>query len=182
MAKIYYDKKRNIICYHPGYYIQDIAEEKDERDILITGLGKETLMGLINGDIDITREIAKKLELCTGINSLTWISIQKSYDEAAGRKNEIEDDIVNEYISTFKKLPLLFTLLTLSMFPLLFVPFIIVLLFSPFIFNLDVAITIFYYINLIFILPVIIMLGVRLKKIFKKTIKFICEKIERKDY
>ena len=60
MAKVFYDKKRNEVAFHPGYYIQDmIAEDKDIKKILLIGLGEETLNNLIDGKIDVDRELAK---------------------------------------------------------------------------------------------------------------------------
>lgn len=177
MARVFYNKEKDIISYHPGCYVQDMAQDKDTREILLKGLGEETLNGLIDGKIDVDRELANTLEICTGINKLTWLSIQKSYDENMGCKKSVEDAFIEEYKASFKDMLIIMTLITLCLCPLLFVPVIIALIYAPLYLNAEPANKIIYYMVLLFTMPLMIMLFRRLKDIFKSTIKFMINKL-----
>ena len=178
MAKVFYDKEKDIIAFHPGYYIQDMIEEDDVKEILIKGLGEKTLNDLIAGDIDVDRELAKNLEICTGVSKLTWISLQDTYDEKIKhRKKTIEDTFVEEYKASTKDMLIIMTLLAICVCPLLFLPLIIALIIAPIYLNAEPANKIIYYMVLFFILPLLIMAARRLKDIFINTIKFMIGKL-----
>lgn len=179
MAKVFYDKKRNEVAFHPGYYIQDmIAEDKDIKKILLIGLGEETLNNLIDGKIDVDRELAKNLETCTGVSKLTWLALQKSYNEKVGcNKCSPEDIFMEEYKASFKDMLIIITLIGLSLCPLLFIPVIVSLIIAPIHLNAEPASKIIYYLILFFIMPLIIMAFRRLKDIFINTIKFMISKL-----
>lgn len=177
MAKVFYDKKRNIVAYHPGYYIQDMIEESDVKEILVKGLGEKTLNGLIAGDIDVDRELANSLEICTQVSKSTWLSLQKTYDEKINCKKRIEDTFIEEYKASAKDMVIILTLITLCIFPLLFLPLILSLIIAPAYLDISSANKIIYYIILFFVMPLLIMVGRRLKDIFINTIKFMISKL-----
>ena len=177
MAKVFYDKKRNIVAYHPGYYIQDMIEESDVKAILVKGLGEKTLNGLIAGDIDVDRELANSLEICTQVSKSTWLSLQKTYDEKINCKKRIEDTFIEEYKASAKDMVIILTLITLCIFPLSFLPLILSLIIVPAYLDIGSANKIIYYIILFFVMPLLIMVGRRLKDIFINTIKFMISKL-----
>ncbi len=182
MAKVFYDKSKNIAAYHPGYYIQDIiAEDKDAKEILLIGIGKKELDELIQGTLDVDREIAKKLETCTGVDKLTWLAIQKSYDEKTGSnkyKYAIENTFIEEYKCAVKDMLIIITLITLCLCPLLFFPLIASLILLPIQLNLNLINKIIYYnIVLFFVIPLMIIGFRKLKDMFKNTIKFMISKL-----
>lgn len=177
MARFFYNKEKDEISYHPGYYVQEVAEDKDTRKILLTGLGEQTLSDLIEGKIDVDRELANSLEICTGINKLTWLSIQESFDKNIKCKKSIEDTFAEEYKASAKDMLIIMTLVTLSIFPLLFIPLILALIYAPFFLKAEPANKIIYYMCLFVVMPLLLMLAKRLKDIFKNTFKYMISKL-----
>lgn len=177
MAKVYYDKEKNIIAFHPGYYVDDIISESDIKEILIKGLGEETLNKLINGEIDVDRELAKNLEICTGINKLTWLKLQESYNDKSGCTKCKEYTFLKEYKASFKDMLIIITLITLCMFPILIAPVIIAFIIAPFYLHAELTTKVIYYLVVMFVMPLVLMLIRRLKDVFKNTIKFMIGKL-----
>lgn len=80
MNKIEYE---NLIAFHPGYYINDMITETDlSLDSFASKLGesKEYINNLINGDIDVSPELAYKLSNTFGTSKDLWLNLQDSYN------------------------------------------------------------------------------------------------------
>ena len=74
----------NRIAFHPGYYIQEniehlgiTAEEFAKR----LGTSAKTLNLLVQGEQDITPDMAEKLSRLFGTSAQMWLNLQQQYDE-----------------------------------------------------------------------------------------------------
>ena len=80
MNKLEHD---NIIAFHPGYVIKDILEggEGMSQDELSKRLGTsaKTVSKLINGKIDLTREMAMKLSIVFDTSVTMWLNLNQDY-------------------------------------------------------------------------------------------------------
>lgn len=99
--KIYKD----LIAFHPGSYIEDIVNElnitqQEFADRL--GISAKTISKIINGEDNISNDIANKLAKLTGISINTWINLQKEYDiksmEIKDKQNEDEEKSICKLI------------------------------------------------------------------------------------
>lgn len=81
MTKIEY---KDIIAFHPGYYLADIIEELEmtqEEFAKRLNISGKTVSTLLSGQSNITNDIAQKLSDMLGINVETFLELQKKYDE-----------------------------------------------------------------------------------------------------
>lgn len=72
------------IAFHPGYYIKEFVEESHltrEDYAGLMDIAPETLSNLINGDQNISVDIASKLARMLGTSETYWLNLQQSYDE-----------------------------------------------------------------------------------------------------
>lgn len=80
MNKIEYE---NLIAFHPGYYINDMIEEKDLSVKAFAnklGVSESEMKKLINGDMDVSSELANKLSETLGTSKDLWLNLQNSYN------------------------------------------------------------------------------------------------------
>jgi addiction module HigA family antidote len=78
---------------HPGVIIEDFLEDYDySKDDLSakTNWSKEYVDDLLNGEITINNEIAKKLCLILGMDKQFWLNIQHNYERHAERIRKAE--------------------------------------------------------------------------------------------
>jgi len=74
---------KDIMAFHPGYYVADIIEDMD---ISQTEFAKrlnttpKNISKLINGQIKLSDEIAKKLSMMLGTSADIWLNFQKEFD------------------------------------------------------------------------------------------------------
>ena len=76
----YHDK----IAFHPGYYIKEIVEESgltQEDFAKRLGTTPKNLCVLMNGDQNLSIDIAAKLSRMLGTTVAYWLRIQQAYDE-----------------------------------------------------------------------------------------------------
>ena len=74
----------NIFAFHPGYYISEIIE-----DMVISqtefatrmGTTPKTLSKLINGQCDLSNDLALKIATMLGTSVDVWLNLQKEYDK-----------------------------------------------------------------------------------------------------
>lgn len=77
-------KYKDIVAFHPGYYIADIIEDmKISQAEFATRMGitVKTLGKLINGQTDISNDLAKKLSAMMGTSSKVWLNLQNAYNQ-----------------------------------------------------------------------------------------------------
>ena len=71
---------KDIIAFHPGYYVEDIIEElgiSHAEFVLRMGTTPKTLSQLVNGWINISNDLAKKLSMMLGSSVDGWLNLQK---------------------------------------------------------------------------------------------------------
>lgn len=78
------DKYKDIVAVHPGYYIADIIEDMGiSQAEFATRMGTtaKTLSQLINGQVNISNDLAKKLSVMMGTSVEVWQNLQNTYDQ-----------------------------------------------------------------------------------------------------
>ena len=71
---------KDIIAFHPGYYVEDIIEElgiSQAEFALRMGTTPKTLSQLVNGWINISNDLAKKLSMMLGSSVDGWLNFKK---------------------------------------------------------------------------------------------------------
>lgn len=74
---------KDIVAFHPGYYIEDIIEDMGVNQTEFAarmGTTAKTLSKLINGQANISNDLAKKLSIMTGTSIDVWQNLQNTYD------------------------------------------------------------------------------------------------------
>ena len=75
---------KDIVAFHPGYYIADIIDDMEiSQNEFATRMGTtvETLSKLINGQANISNDLAKKLPVMLGTSVEVWQNLQNTYDQ-----------------------------------------------------------------------------------------------------
>ena len=75
---------KDIVAFHPGYYIADIIDDMEiSQNEFATRMGTtvETLSKLINGQANISNDLAKKLSVMLGTSVEVWLNLQNTYDQ-----------------------------------------------------------------------------------------------------
>lgn len=75
---------KDIVAFHPGYYIADIIDDMEiSQNEFATRMGTtvETLSKLINGQANISNDLAKKLSVMLGTSVKVWQNLQNTYDQ-----------------------------------------------------------------------------------------------------
>ena len=74
-----YEGNKGKYAFHPGYYISELAEElglKQAELALRLGVSAKTIRYILNGKSSITKEIARKVSMMTGISVELWTGLQ----------------------------------------------------------------------------------------------------------
>ncbi|MFR2143773.1 MAG: HigA family addiction module antitoxin [Faecalimonas sp.] len=75
---------KDIVAFHPGYYIADIIDDMEiSQNEFATRMGTtvETLSKLINGQANISNDLATKLSIMLGTSVEVWQNLQNTYDQ-----------------------------------------------------------------------------------------------------
>lgn len=75
---------KDIVAFHPGYYIEELIEDMGiSQTEFATRMGTtpKTLSQLLNGQANISNDLAKKLSSMMGTSVDVWLNLQKTYDE-----------------------------------------------------------------------------------------------------
>ncbi|MCR4589024.1 MAG: HigA family addiction module antidote protein, partial [Lachnospiraceae bacterium] len=75
---------KTVVAFHPGYYIADMIEEMGMTQAeFATRLGTttKTVSCLVNGQANISNDLAKKLSAMTGTSEEVWLNLQSAYDQ-----------------------------------------------------------------------------------------------------
>lgn len=75
---------KDIVAFHPGYYIAEMIDDMGiSQAEFATRLGTtgKTLSKLVNGQINLSNEIAKKLAAMLGTSVDVWLNLQATYDQ-----------------------------------------------------------------------------------------------------
>lgn len=74
----------DIMAFHPGYYVAEIVDDMgitQEEFAIRLGTTPKTLSKLINGQVNLSNDIAKKLSSMLGSSVNFWLNLQKAYEE-----------------------------------------------------------------------------------------------------
>lgn len=75
---------KDIVAFHPGYYFADIIDDMEiSQNEFATRMGTtvETLSKLINGQANISNDLATKLSVMLGTSVEVWQNLQNTYDQ-----------------------------------------------------------------------------------------------------
>jgi len=75
---------KDLIAFHPGYYISEIIDDMGITQAEFAtrlGTNTKTLSFLINGQTNITNDLAKKLSVMLGTSEEIWLNLQSTYDQ-----------------------------------------------------------------------------------------------------
>ncbi len=75
---------KDIVAFHLGYYIADIIDDMEiSQNEFATRMGTtvETLSKLINGQANISNDLATKLSVMLGTSVEVWQNLQNTYDQ-----------------------------------------------------------------------------------------------------
>lgn len=75
---------KDIVAFHPGYYVLDLIEDMEisQAEFAVRmGTTARTISKLVNGQVNITNGLAKKLSVMTGTNIDLWQNLQNRYDQ-----------------------------------------------------------------------------------------------------
>lgn len=78
------DEYKDIVAFHPGYYIADIITDMEISQAEFAtrmGITAKTLSQLINGQANISNDLAKKLSVMMGTSAEVWLNLQNTYDQ-----------------------------------------------------------------------------------------------------
>lgn len=93
--------KKNIesISFHPGYYISEIIDDlgiTQEEFAVRLGTTAKTISKLVNGEANISKDLALKLSNMLNTSPEVWLNLQKKYDLMLiekSQKEEMEEEI-----------------------------------------------------------------------------------------
>lgn len=89
---------KDVVAFHPGYYVADIIDDMGISQVEFAarmGTTPKTLSNLINGQINISNDLAKKLAAMLGTSPEVWLNLQKEYDQKF-IEIEMEKDFDNQ--------------------------------------------------------------------------------------
>ena len=72
-----------IMAFHPGYYIQETIEDLEitqEEFAIRLGTTAKTISKLVNGEINLSNDIAHKLSNMLGTSVELWLNLQTTYE------------------------------------------------------------------------------------------------------
>lgn len=75
---------KELVAFHPGYYIGEIVEDMgiSQAEFAVRlGTNTKTLSFLLNGQANITNDLAKKLSIMMGTSPDIWLNLQNTYNQ-----------------------------------------------------------------------------------------------------
>lgn len=75
---------KDIVAFQPGYYIADIIDDMEisqNEFAARMGTTAKTLSKLINGQANISNDLATKLSVMLGTSVEVWQNLQNTYDQ-----------------------------------------------------------------------------------------------------
>ena len=75
---------KDIVAFHPGYYIADIIEDMGISQVKFAariGTTAKTLNQLVNGQANVSNDLAKKLSIMLGTSVEVWLNLQNTYNQ-----------------------------------------------------------------------------------------------------
>ena len=91
MIKVEY---KDIIAFHPGYYVKDIIEELEMNQCEFAKrleITDKTLSKLLSGEAPMSNEIAKKMSQMLGTSVEVWLELQKKYEDQCCQIEQLQE-------------------------------------------------------------------------------------------
>ena len=85
---------KDLVAFHPGYYIADIIEDMEISQAEFAkrmGTTAKTLSQLINGQTNISNDLARKLSVMLGTSVDIWQNLQNTYDQKLIEIQQVKD-------------------------------------------------------------------------------------------
>ena len=76
-------KYKDITAFHPGYYVEEAIQDMNisQSDFAKRlGVSERTLSLFIDGQIDISYNLAERLSMVLGTNIKFWFNLQRTYN------------------------------------------------------------------------------------------------------
>ena len=89
---------KEIMAFHPGYYIAEVIEDmgiSQEEFAIRVGTTPKNISTLVNGQINLSNDMAKKLSAMTGTSVDVWLRLQGEYDKKIIRYSKQCPSITN---------------------------------------------------------------------------------------
>ena len=77
-------KYKDIIAFHPGYYVEEAIQDMNISQGEFAkrlGVSERTLSLFINGQIDISYNLARRLSMVLGTSIKFWFNLQRIYNK-----------------------------------------------------------------------------------------------------
>lgn len=90
---------KDAMAFHPGYYIAETIEDmgvKQDEFAQRMGTTSKTLSKLVNGEINISLDLAEKLASMLGTSVELWLNLQTAYEREKAKidsRKEIDDQV-----------------------------------------------------------------------------------------
>ena len=78
------EKYKDITAFHPGYYVEEAIQDMNisQSDFAKKlGVSERTLSLFINGQIDISYNLARRLSMVLGTSIKFWFNLQRIYNK-----------------------------------------------------------------------------------------------------
>lgn len=83
---------REILAFHPGYYVAELIEDMEITQAefaMRMNTTAKTISKLVNGQCNLSNDLAQKLSVMLGTDIELWLNLQKNYDKKVA---EIEQE------------------------------------------------------------------------------------------
>ena len=77
-------KYKDITAFHPGYYVEEAIQDMNisQNDFAKRlGISEKTLSLFIDGQIDISYNLARRLSMVLGTSIKFWFNLQRTYNK-----------------------------------------------------------------------------------------------------
>ena len=78
------EKYKDITAFHPGYYVEEAIQDMNISQGEFAkrlGVSERTLSLFINGQIDISYNLARRLSMVLGTSIKFWFNLQRIYNK-----------------------------------------------------------------------------------------------------
>ena len=76
-------KYKDITAFHPGYYVEEAIQDMNISQSELAkrlGVSERTLSLFINGQIDVSYNLARRLSMVLGTSIKFWFNLQRIYN------------------------------------------------------------------------------------------------------
>ena len=78
------EKYKDIIAFHPGYYVEEAIQDMNISQSELAkrlGVSERTLSLFIDGQIDVSYNLARRLSMVLGTSIKFWFNLQRIYNK-----------------------------------------------------------------------------------------------------